>query len=196
MTTTIRTLTATVAAALVLTLATACTTSTTPAPEQTTTAPAVQETPAPVETSAPVETTEPEIVADENSQVIDGVLYQGTEIAPVRIGDDTPGQEPALEATIPDTSVGGTELVAIGEQVEDAGKYLVTVTWSLNGSNERDGYCWIVDKRNEWGNIKSVANQGLTTGDPLATVDEAAAGPFVVDGRTLDRAEYVLIIVL
>ncbi|WP_199424597.1 hypothetical protein [Actinotalea solisilvae] len=35
------------------------------------------------------------LVANEFSQVVDGVLYQGTERAPVRIGTDIPGQPPA-----------------------------------------------------------------------------------------------------
>jgi len=76
-----------------------------PAPAETTpvtetVAPTATETPAPEVTDPVAVEPAPEVVADEFSQVVDGVVFQGTEIAPVRIGTDIPGQSPAVEAQL------------------------------------------------------------------------------------------------
>src|SRR6478609_6153505 len=130
-------------------------------------------TPEPVETSpvataapAPVETTEP---------------------APV---DDTPGQAPAIDAQIPDATTVASGWTEQANQVLDSGKYLIRITYHANGSGERDGFNWAVVKVNDYGNARVVES-----GPTVATIDEAAAGPFTLDGRTLDRAEYVPVIV-
>jgi len=180
-----------IAAALALGLA-ACSSDVTPEPVET--SPVATAAPAPVETTepAPVEETpaEPEIVADEFSQVVDGVLYQGTEKAPVWIGDDTPGQAPAIDAQIPDATTVASGWTEQANQVLDSGKYLIRITYHANGSGERDGFNWAVVKVNDYGNARVVES-----GPTVATIDEAAAGPFTLDGRTLDRAEYVPVIV-
>lgn len=180
-----------IAAVLALGALAACSSDITPEPVATT--PVATQAPEPAETTepAPVETTpaEPEVVADEYSIVIDGVLYQGTEKAPVLIGEDTPGLAPAIDAQVPDTTTVAGGWAEQGAQVVEAGKYLVRVTVHMNQANVLDGYNWAVIAENDYGNIKV-----LESGPAVATIDEAAAGPFTLDGRTLDRAEYVVIV--
>lgn len=100
---------------------TACSSTPDAEPTASPTTPVVQETQASVEPPAPAETAPVETpaapVADEYSQVIDGVLYQGTEIAPVRIGTDVPGQPPAVE---PQLTRANSETLA-----QEANKYLI-----------------------------------------------------------------------
>ncbi len=182
-----------IAAVLALGALTACSSDATPAPVETTTA--ATQAPAPTATTqpAPVETTpaEPEVVADEFSAVVDGVLYQGTEKAPVRIGSDTPGLAPALDAEVPDQMTSGDGFVGTLESAIDVGgKYVVLVGPALNGQNEREGWYWGVWSRNAYGNVKAIE-----TSPTFATADAAAADPFTLDGRVLDRAEYVVIVV-
>ncbi|NYI59167.1 hypothetical protein [Cellulomonas soli] len=138
-----------------------------------TTAPVADDTPAPDATTAPV--------ADAYSQVINGVLYQGTETAPVRIGTDTPGQAPAYEV----------EFLAAGREgstarAEASGKYLVYVSTASSG-----GYQWKVFGLSKYGSFRELSNFGYGA-STIPTREEAAAGPFTVDGRALDRAEYLL----
>jgi len=180
-----------IAAVLALGALAACSSDVTPEPVATT--PVATQSPAPVETTepAPADETpaEPEVVADEFSQVVDGVLYQGSEDAPVLIGDDTPGLAPAIDAEIPDVTNIASGYAEQGARVLDSGKYLIRVTYHANASGERDGYYWGVVKVNDYGNARVVES-----GPTVATIDEAAAGPFTLDGRTLDRAEYVVVV--
>lgn len=133
-------------------------------------------TTAPVETTeAPVEPAAPEV--DEFSQVVDGVVYQGTEKAPVRIGEDVPGQAPAAEA--------GLVREGSMQYTEDAGKYMVYV------SPGSDGYFWKVFGMSRHGSFRELDTQDYSW-RTFATRDEAVAAPKTVDGRELDRAEYLL----
>ncbi len=162
-------------------LLTACSGTTEPADTPTTGATAVVETTAPAETPSP-EPVETGPVADEYSQVIDGVLYQGTEIAPVRIGTDTPGQPPALEANFPRDE-------QWKDRATDADKYVVAVGQDLDG-----GWLWKVHGMSRHGSFRELDDNGYKSGIYLPSREAAAAGPFTVDGRVLDRAEYVLIV--
>ncbi len=157
------------------------------------------ESPIPSETEAPA--TDPantEIVADQFSQVIDGVLYQGTEKAPVRIGTDTPGQPPAAEATIPEIDPNTLDAGPVADGARAADKYLVLIadnyTDGVGGTagGTLRGYGWIVYQTNAYGNFRGLNQQGNTSGEPFPTIEAASAGPFTVDGRVLDRAEYVV----
>ncbi|WP_448060432.1 hypothetical protein [Cellulomonas hominis] len=194
-----RTITAAVVGVLAIGALAACSADADAVPEPQTsasvTSPAAPEpqasTPAP---SVAPEPTGP--VADEFSQVVGGVLFQGTERAPVKIGDDTPGRPPAIDATVPDQMVSGDAFVQTLGQIIDSGKYAVLIGPSLNSQNEPEGFNWTTWRRNEYGNIKAIDNLGGTTGDAFPTIDAAMAGPFTADGRVLDRAEYVIILVL
>lgn len=145
--------------------------------------PAVTET---VEATAPAETpvvevTEtpaPEVVADEFSQVIDGVVYQGTETAPIRIGTDIPGQAPAAEAQL---ERGTSEALAV-----ESDKYIVYV------APTEGGWYWKVFGMSLHGSFRELTNSGLRGDALFGSRDEALAAPKVIDGRTLDRAEYLL----
>lgn len=120
----------------------------------------------------------PEVVADEWSQVVDGVLYQGTEIGPVRIGTDTPGQPPAMEPQLPRGAEAEPFTIA-------ANKYLAYVFFSpMSG----EAY-WKIFGMSRFGTYRQ-----LVMSDPLPSLDAALAAPYVVDGRTLDRAEYMVYI--
>ena len=138
-------------------------------------APAVAETAAPTPIPEPI----PEVVADEFSQVMNGVLYQGTEVAPVRIGADLPGQPPAAEAGF--VAAEGWEQYA-----QDSDKYVVSVF------HAEGGWIWKVFGLSRHGSFRELANSGYSSGTYLPSMEGAAAGPFAVDGRTLDRAEYIL----
>jgi len=124
-------------------------------------------------------TTPPPPPADENSQVIDGVLYQGTPIAPVRIGDDTPGEAPQAEQGFTSTKW--------QEYAQNANKYVVSVFQTRDG-----GWIWKVFGLSRHGSFRELGNSGYQAGHFLSSREEAAAGPFIVDGRELDRAEYIL----
>lgn len=58
-------------------------------------------------------------------------------------------------------------------------------------SNERDGFRWSVVQKNAYGNVRA-----LERSQRFDTADEAAAGPFTLDGRVLDPAAYVVVILL
>ncbi len=191
MTTTRTTCTALTGLALVLALA-GCSTGT-PEASDPTTAPVVVETTTPVE---PTPEPTPEVAADEFSQVINGVLYQGSEKAPVRIGTDTPGQPPAAQAQITN-SYTEADVRANWGAAQSAGKYLVTINerWSdrMGGTagGSLEGYYWMVQGWDRWGSWRPLATAG-DTGSPFPTAEAAIADPKVVDGRVLDAAEYVL----
>lgn len=151
------------------------------------------------ETQAPAtDPADTEIVADQFSQVIDGVLYQGTEKAPVRIGTDTPGQPPAAEATTPEFDRSTLDTTPLTNAAIAADKYLIFVmdnyTDGVGGTagGTLRGYGWVVYQTNAYGNFKGLSQQGFTSGEPFPTIEAAVAGPFTVDGRVLDRAEYVV----
>ena len=191
-----RTLPALITLALAATLLTGCASATpatpaTPAALTTAAAPAAaaatSSAPAPTATNAPAAP-----VADKNSQVVDGKLYQGTELAPVKIGADTPGQAPAIQASAPKTLQGA------GATAKAAGKYLVSIApryAQSGGQGGVVGYSWAIYGYNEYGTYRAIADQGLTNGDRFPTRDAALAAPKVIDGRTLDRAEYVLVVI-
>jgi hypothetical protein len=170
----------------ILTL-TACSISTSTAPTTTDVATvgtsdvataAVETTPAPVETT-------PAPVADANSAVVNGVLYQGTEKAPVKIGTDVPGLAPAAQASVP------TKLPDASALAKASGKYLVLVTPRYATSDQMGtgapvGFYVYIYGVNEYGTWRALVTV------PVATKSEGLATPVVLDGRTLDRAEYIL----
>lgn len=191
---TTRIITATaIAAALAVTLG-ACSTdpnqtaAETPTPSMVATTPATE---ASEEAVLAPETAGPEPVADAYSQVIGGVLYAGTEDAPVKIGSDVPGQAPAAEATFPG-SVGDFEAFKAAAIAIDGSKYTVLIApvlppGGIAGESEVLGYQWGVFRVNEYGNWKSASKSGT-----FATKQEAVDAPKTIDGRVLDRSEYVL----
>ena len=135
-------------------------------PAVVTTAPATPApAPAPVETEAPV--AEPTAEAT-------------SEAAPVRIGTDTPGQAPAAEKGY--TREGWREYVAAAD------KYVVAV------GQGKGGWLWKVFGADARGSMREVGNSGYSKGEYLPSRDAAAAGPFIVDGRVLDRAEFILVL--
>jgi len=145
---------------------------TTPVPEET---PAVEE---PVEEAPTPEPPAP--AADEYSQVVNGTLFQGTEKAPVRIGQDAPGQAPAIESEI---TVENWDTAS-----EAANKYLVYVSPDGKGS-----YFYKVFGLSRHGSFRELDNKDYST-RTFASQDEAIAAPKSVDGRILDRAEYSLFV--
>lgn len=151
----------------------------TPSPESTA-EPEEAPEPEPVEESPGPQ--EPEVVADEYSQVIDGVLYQGTEKAPVRIGDDTPGQPPAIDGQV---TVENWDTLPV-----EANKYLLHVGYSPG----HNGYFWKVWAVSRFGTYREVANNGYDRGHFFGSVDDALASAIVVDDRELDRAEYAVFV--
>ena len=151
---------------------------TTPAVTQSTEPTTPDETPA---TEAPAEPATP--VADEYSQVIDGVLYQGTEKAPVRIGTDVPGQAPAAEAGFAEAvdAKGGDEYG------KNSGKYALLV-FPIEG----EGWSWKIFGMSRHGSYREIGDGGYSVGQYFGTREEALAGPFTLEGRELDRAEYIM----
>lgn len=160
---------------------------------------------APAETKAPAteETTAPEAPPDPSLEVtIDGVTYTGTEEAPLKIGDDTPGQAPAAEATFPAGSEdGGVAQLAAGKALVDE-KYLVIVspTYASDdpaGQGPVVGYKWGTYALNAHGSFKPMTGHGwhsnrLGYTDPYPTQQAAIDAPKTLYGRELDRSEYVL----
>jgi hypothetical protein len=148
--------------------------------------PAPTSTPTPTVAPTPTPTATP--VADQYSQVISGKLYTGTASAPVRIGTDTPGSVPAAQAGL----VRGTS----SKFAEDNDKYLVYV-FKTDG-----GWAWKVLGMSQYGSFRELGNNGYPEGQRLGSKAEAAparppparprAVPFTLDGRSLDRAEYLL----
>ena len=143
----------------------------------------------PTEEAPAVEPTIEAPVADEFSAVVNGVVIQGTKEAPVRIGSDTPGTEPAAQAGAPSLSMSdavGTAK-AINDYAKAAGKYQVSIgTSTTEDLTTVIGYRWIVLGENVHGNLRNVG-----VGETVGSVAEASAGPFTANGRVLDRAEYV-----
>lgn len=147
---------------------------------------------APAPSPPPTADPEPVLpVADEFSQVIDGVLYQGTQKAPVRIGTDTPGQPPAAEAGYPS----GQE--SWDEYAQQADKYVVTMApgYSDNAGGTNGGHVvgwlWKVFGLSQHGSFRELDNSGYQAGTYLPTREAVLAGPYTVDGRVLERAEYI-----
>ena len=181
-----RTASTLVALALAGGLLTACSTpaSATPAPALTssTTAPVTAATSAPAATTAPAPAP---VVADQYSQVTaGGVLVQGSEAAPVRIGTDTMGQAPAVEAQMlpastPPAKRNGSALA------EANNKYFVYIFKSAGG------WVWKIFGMSPYGSFRVRSDSGYQAGHYLATRNEALAGPFAVGGRVLDRAEFL-----
>ena len=130
------------------------------------------------EIEAPAESSPPEVAADEHSQVVDGVLYQGTPIAPVRIGADAPGSPPEAASRQP----GRFELEAFAEAEN---KYLVYVFYS---PSSQGGISKV------FGMSRHGSFRQLSMSEPLDSLDAAIAYPPTVDGRVLDRAEYLVFI--
>lgn len=130
------------------------------------------------EPPTPEETTPSEPEVPEYSQVVDGVVYEGTEIAPVRIGDDTPGMPPAAEASLVRSN---SEELAVASN-----KYLVYVFASAE--NQGRGI-WKVFGVSRFGSFRQLYMAPLT-----ASVEEALAAPKELDGRVLDRSEYLLFV--
>jgi hypothetical protein len=130
-------------------------------------------------------------VADANSQIVAGVLYQGTASAPVRIGTDTPGAAPAAEAGFPSMSnfdAFKAASIALGPV-----KYTVVVNAKFSdGSSAKLGYMWQVFRTNEYGHWTAAVKHGDT--ETFPTQQAAIGAPKSLDGRTLDRAEYVLVV--
>lgn len=136
-------------------------------------------TPPPVETTeTPAEPAAPE--ADAYSQVVDGVVYQGTEKAPVRIGEDTPGQAPAAEA--------GLVREGSSEYAQAQNKYIAYVFESPG-----TGVIYKIFGLSRHGSFRELDNKDYSS-RTFASLDDALAAPKVVDGRELDRAEYMLFI--
>ena len=132
----------------------------------------------------------PVVVADEFSQVVDGVVIQGTAGAPVKIGADIPGQAPAAEATFP--VHGGFEAIKPAAIALDAAKYTVIVSKDYAPDDTMAqgpavGYQWRTFRINEYGNWKASDKSGT-----LPTKQAAIDAPKTLDGRTLDRSEYVI----
>lgn len=180
-----RALAAAVPLAIVLTL-TGCASSNEPeaaAPSSTATLAATDYGTTP--DAEPVATEPAAPVADAYSQVVNGVLYQGTESAPVKIGADAPGAAPAVESQM--VVVDGKSENA-RQLATDADKYIVLV-WNSPGEG---GFVWKVRGMSQHGSFRDLADSfGLP---PFASADAAVAGGFTVDGRTLDRAEYLLLL--
>lgn len=195
-------LTAALALAGALALTGCATTTPTPVDADGTSAPAASapaevaetEAPAPVESGAPVAP-----VADQYSQVVDGVLYQGTADAPVKVGTDALGQAPAAEATAP-TEFSESGMQGAWAAAQAADKYLVGIhqVWSDNAGGTMGGtligYSWALMGYNSHGTWKALATGGnpVRGQQPFASVDAAVADSKVLDGRELDRAEYIL----
>ena len=147
----------------------------------TATAPASSTSPEPAQeaTQTPGEPTPQEPIADEYSQVIDGILYQGTKLAPVRIGTDVPGSPPEAASREP----GRMEIEAFAEAEN---KYLVYVFYST--FSQSGGYSKV------FGTSPHGSFRQLSMSHALESLDEAIAYPPTVDDRVLDRAEYLLFI--
>ena len=184
---TTKTLPALAALALAGALLTGCASSAPATPAAVTaTTTAAPATAAASSTSAPTATTTPAApVADKFSQVVNGHLYQGTQAAPVKIGTDTPGAPPAAQASLPATLPAATALA------KSSGKYLVLVTLryapdDMMAQRPPVGYYWAIYGVNEYGTWRA-----LVKGD-VATKAEGLAAPKVLDGRELDRSEYIL----
>lgn len=147
-------------------------------------------TPAPA--AEPTVEPPPAPVADEYSQVVDGVLYQGTQKAPVRIGTDVPGQPPAAEAGF--VAAEGWE-----DYLVSTNKYAVTMSPGysdqVGGANGGHfvGWYWKVFGLSRHGSVRELDNSGYQAGTYLPSREAALAGPYTVDGRALDRAEYILV---
>lgn len=154
-----------------------------PANDTRTEPPGSSASPLPPQEVTPEPSPEPTTNVDEYSQEINGVLYQGTEKAPVRIGTDAPGEAPALQAEV--TRETAEELAEGGD------KYLVYVFPGLDDG----GFLWKVFGMSRHGSFRPLsASLDAGAAGRFPTRDQALAGPFLIDGRGLDRAEYLLFV--
>lgn len=146
----------------------------------------VVETPAPVAPETPVveePIVEEEPEAPEFSQIVDGVLYEGTKKLPVRIGEDPPGAPPAFEATQP--TVKGVSRILVKEE-----KYLAGVM--IGG--DHDGYYWIIQAPSSTILANSSTLYGAKGYFPTREAALKAMQEHKINGeRSLDRAEYLLV---
>lgn len=181
---------------------TACA-ATDPLPPSRSDAPAVTE---PADDTTPSMTPTPTPVADEHSQVVDGVLFQGTERAPIRIGTDVPGQPPALQAQVDPPGTNPADRI-IGTLAEEQDKYLVYIapTWSdgVGGTNggTQTGWMWKLFGLDRFGSFRELSHAGLAStrgetisSEPYLSEQAALDAPKMLDGRVLDRAEYVILV--
>lgn len=135
------------------------------------------------EPSAPAEPVPSASPANEFSQEVDGVLYEGTEVAPARVGADAPGQPPAAEAQL--TRENYEQLAT------EQDKYVVYVFEDVDDG----GYLWKVFGQSRHGSFRQLS-WSLDSGEAgrYGASAEAQAAQFVVDGRVLDRSEYLLFV--
>ncbi len=154
-------------------------------PTGTASSTAIATRPAPTKTTAPAEVVDPRLKV-----TIAGVTYLGTEKAPLKIGTDTPGKAPAAEATFP--THGGFAAIKPAAIAQDASKYTVIVIPAyapndFSGQGPVVGYRWSTFPVNEYGNWKMGQKSGA-----LPSKQAAIDAPKQLDGRVLDRAEYVI----
>ncbi len=170
------------ATATLTALISGCATTATPAPPAVVVATATS-------TPTPTVTTPAAPVADQYSQIVGGVLYKGTAAAPVKIGTDTPGQPPAAEASFP--AHGGFAAIKAAAIALNSAKYTVVIAKAYapddTAATKPIGYRWMTFRINEYGNWKALDVSGA-----YPTQAAAAAAPHTLDGRVLDRSEYVI----
>ncbi|WP_199424599.1 hypothetical protein [Actinotalea solisilvae] len=85
------------------------------------------------------------------------------------------------------------------EQVaRDADKYIVLLSpgYSDNVGGTAGGHLvgwyWKVFGLSRHGSVRELDNSGYQSGTYLPSREAVLAGPYTVDGRVLDRAEYIL----
>lgn len=169
-------------------------------PQETPTGQATEATPTAEATPTPEVTEEPtpEEPKDPSLEVtIDGVTYTGTEEAPLKIGDDTPGQPPAAEEGFPGDPTDNAFFEA-GRELGEA-KYIVLVKPTYADDDplaEGDPVGWgyviygVAPGSTSWRGLDGEGTKSF--GRNLFPTKEAAeAGPFLLHGRELDRSEYI-----
>ncbi len=67
-----------------------------------------------------------------------------------------------------------------------------TTLQARNYTTPGDVTAWKVLGLSRYGSFRELDNNGYQSGSYLPSRDIAIAGPFIVDGRVLDRAEFVL----
>ncbi len=104
-----------------------------------------------------------------------------------RIGQDTPGQAPAVETA----GVDGHSNDAVEAAVRSADKYAVLVTPHTDGT-----YMMKVFGVNSRGGFSALSESGMGTRNDPAYPSKAAAlaAAPMLNGRQLDRAEYILVV--
>lgn len=160
--------------------------SSTAVPESTAT-PSASQTQEPVETETPepTATARPAPEVPEFSQMVGGVLYEGTERFPVRIGEDVIGAPPALEAE-------QLNVAGIFPKLRQENKYLVSVMMS---ADKKGKFFWSIEAPSSTKLARSFEELGeggyYTSAEDAAN---AAKGFKVEGGRVLDRSEYVFVV--